>query len=445
MQLREKGESTPLTTKEFQEIMSAMDIGCSKKVAVAVSGGSDSMALTLLLNQWCANQDIHLTALTVDHGLRENSALEAQQVAKWLSVKNISHNILEWQGIKPDTNIQDHARKARYELMGNWCMDNNVDHLFLAHHMNDQAETFLIRLLRGSGVDGLSAMEKSTIFPFNKMSNKTLKILRPLLEVESGRLLETIQAANQDHIEDPSNLDEKYTRIQIRSLLNETEIEGLNAHKLSSTSTRMRRVRSLLEEMTSKAESDFVSYNSFGYASIVKNNISELHEEIGLRLLSKVIKTVGGNTYAPRHKSLEKLFENLKETKFPGQSLAGVLVFTLTGHEIVITRETKNIDEHVNVTEVKQNLWDNRFEINSIDVTGVIEPLNSKLLKSLSLEMPDFKLKLADVFSNHLIRDRVLPSLPCIVKSTGEILLPEFLGNKIGSSETKTFSAIFHH
>lgn len=444
MQLREKGESSPLTTEEFREIMRAIDISSPKKVAVAVSGGSDSMALTLLLNEWCANQNIHLTVLTVDHGLRDNSAAETGQVKEWLSQKVITHHILQWQGIKPDANIQDHARNARYELMGNWCAENDVEHLFLAHHMNDQAETFLIRMLRGSGVDGLSAMEKSTPFPFHKMDNNNLQILRPLLEIESGRLLATIKAADQDYIQDPSNQDKKYTRVQIRSLLKETEIEGFNVEKLSSTAMRMRRVRSLLEEMTNKAESDFVNYSSFGYASLSKKNVLGLHEEIALRLISKIIKKVGGNTYAPRHKKLEKLYVNLQKSKFPGQTLAGVLIFKITDEEIILARETKNIEEHINVTDVEQSLWDNRFEVSVSDKLSVVEPLKDKFLKRLSADIPELKSKLTGIFSNHLIRDRVLPSLPCIHTSTGEILLPDFLGCEIDLCETKTFSAFFH-
>ena len=163
MQL-EENKPSPLTSDEFHNLMVALNMGDIKHIAVAVSGGGDSMALCLLLKEWCTTQGVNLTALTVDHGLRVDSRTEAEQVSRWMMEASISHHILSWAGEKPTTNIQDEARKARYQLMGKWCAQNNIAHLCLAHHQDDQAETFLLRLFRGSGVDGLCAMEKKQIF-----------------------------------------------------------------------------------------------------------------------------------------------------------------------------------------------------------------------------------------------------------------------------------------
>ena len=127
-------------------------------IAIAVSGGGDSMALVLLADRWARAQGGRVTALTVDHGLRDGSSREAAQVATWLWGLEIAHTILPWTGPKPKTGIQKAAREARYALMSDWCRGQGVLHLALAHNLEDQAETYLMRLGRGSGGDGLAAM-----------------------------------------------------------------------------------------------------------------------------------------------------------------------------------------------------------------------------------------------------------------------------------------------
>ena len=142
-----------------------------KKVAVAVSGGADSMALALLLNEQTNSK---LIAITVDHGLREESAREAKQVKKWLEKYDIEHHILKWEGDKKNSNIQFEARTARYQLMCDFCKKNDIQLLLVAHNLQDNAETLLMRIMRGSGVDGLSAIADAT-----KINN--IEVLRPLL------------------------------------------------------------------------------------------------------------------------------------------------------------------------------------------------------------------------------------------------------------------------
>ena len=126
-------------------------------VAVAVSGGADSLALVLMAAEMYAVDSIKIVALTVDHGLRSTSAQEAEYVANLMKAHGIEHHILVWEGIKPQTGIEEAARAARYELMREWCLRNDVHYLMVAHHLFDQAETFLMRLQRGSGLKGLCA------------------------------------------------------------------------------------------------------------------------------------------------------------------------------------------------------------------------------------------------------------------------------------------------
>jgi len=438
MQL-EENKPSPLKSDEFHNLMCAINIGAPKHIAVAVSGGGDSMALCLLLKEWCTTQGVNLTALTVDHGLRENSRAEAEQVSKWMMEASICHNILSWAGEKPTTNIQDEARKARYDLMGNWCAKNNVTHLCLAHHQDDQAETFLLRLFRGSGVDGLSAMEQKAGFPISDGSRNFPALCRPVLDVAKSRLMENLKLCKQEWIEDPSNQNENFARIKIRSLLTLSDIDGLNSERLSLTAKRMRRVRSLLEDLTEKAESDYVTYHDLGYATLNKSFTEKLHEEISLRLLSEILQKISGGHYAPRHNKLSSLYENLKQDPFSGQTLLGCIVFSLSKNEIIFAREENSIDPSINVSNKQQMLWDNRFLINK---TENIQCFNQNAMNLLKQEYPDIKEKLNAYFGLPILSNRILPTLPCEINGQGKVTLPEKLAQAIDIPELIGFSAV---
>ena len=125
-------------------------------IAVAVSGGADSLALTFLLKEWCADNATHLVALTVDHRLRQDSTQEAQALHTLLTSHGIDHHILTWDGSKPTAALQEKARLKRYELLESWCQKHNVPYLFLGHHTGDQSETYCMRLRRHSGLLGLA-------------------------------------------------------------------------------------------------------------------------------------------------------------------------------------------------------------------------------------------------------------------------------------------------
>ncbi|HLU65659.1 MAG TPA: tRNA lysidine(34) synthetase TilS, partial [Kofleriaceae bacterium] len=169
------------------------------RLAVAVSGGPDSLCLCLLAHGWAKARGGEVSALTVDHGLRPTSADEARQVAAWLGPRGIDHHVLRWTGAKPATAIQEAAREARYRLLGDWCRAAGVLHLLLAHHLDDQAETVAFRRARGSGPEGLAGMPA-----VRELAG--LRLLRPLLGVPKARLVATLEAAGQAWLEDPSNV-----------------------------------------------------------------------------------------------------------------------------------------------------------------------------------------------------------------------------------------------
>ena len=176
----------PISDQEFAQLMAEHGIGKEhRSVAVAVSGGADSMALSLLVARW--GKAVYLS---FDHGLREGSAEELASVAKWLRAKGLKHVILSWSGEKPTTGIQQAARQARYLAMEQWCKENAIEYLLLAHHQEDQAETFLMRLARGSGVDGLCAMSATSPPLFLDAGPK---YIRPLLGQAKVRLLASLE------------------------------------------------------------------------------------------------------------------------------------------------------------------------------------------------------------------------------------------------------------
>ncbi|MGH6981766.1 MAG: tRNA lysidine(34) synthetase TilS, partial [Stellaceae bacterium] len=200
----------PVAAPEFADAMAALGpFERRPRVAVAVSGGADSMALLLLAREWAAARQGDVTALTIDHKLRPEAAKEARRVARWCKARGVVHRTLAWRGKKPKGDIQAAARAARYRLLEDWCVDAGVLHLLLAHHQDDQAETFLLRLARGSGLDGLAAIAPVAERP-------GCRLLRPLLAMSHGRLVATLEARGQVWLDDPSNDNERYARVRMR-------------------------------------------------------------------------------------------------------------------------------------------------------------------------------------------------------------------------------------
>ena len=212
-------------------------------LAVAVSGGGDSMALVLLANNWASSLGGRVTALTIDHGLRVGSAKETGRVGKWLSERSIKHVVLKWRGEKPMTGIQQAARNARYRLLDYWCQNNHVLHLLIAHTREDQAETLLMRLQRGSGLDGLAAMSAQ-----RELTH--CRLLRPLLGLSRNVLREFLKYQEQDWIEDPSNRDARFLRTRLRSLFGE---DGLCTVELAKRAKLYGLARKVLEGETDRA------------------------------------------------------------------------------------------------------------------------------------------------------------------------------------------------
>lgn len=325
-----------ITQKQFSDtLVSLHDFKSEQKLAVAVSGGGDSMALAFLLSGFCKKHKIDLHILTVDHGLRAESKKEAKTtgslVKDWPSV---THKILNWTGEKPKTRIQEEARKARYALMSDYCRKQKIKFLFLAHHGDDQVETFLFRLAKGSGLDGLSVM------PVLQKQND-LTLVRPLLEFSHEDLIAVCKKNKLEWVEDPSNDSDKFARIRLRQTKAALEREGLTIERVSTLSRRLSRARNALEQVTEKAFKFCLLKVMTQRIEIDRKKFLEQPREIGLRILQRGLGGVGGvRSYPPSLQILEEITDKIYEGNFKAATLAGCII-RLKKEILEIVRESK--------------------------------------------------------------------------------------------------------
>ncbi len=360
------------------------------EIAVAVSGGPDSLALALLAARWATRRGGRVIGLTVDHGLRVGSAKEARQVGNWLSSHSIDHHILKlnWPGRAPHTDIQNQARTGRYQCLGDWCRTRGVLHLLVGHHLDDQVETFLLRLGRGSGVDGLSSMSAIS-------ERANYRILRPLLEVSKLRLEATLKRADQLWVKDPSNMDPRYSRVKLRTALTTIEDEKLATHRLGRTATAMARTRHALDLNVAAILARGAICDTGGFIRLSRAIISRQPDELALRIMARCLTTVSGQPYAPRLDALARLLEAWqKPATSGGRTLAGCSVTASgpKGATLLIIRELSATAPPIDVTPGQNQTWDHRFEIRPLKnlpanlrmgALGALAPGNSKTARKI--------------------------------------------------------------
>lgn len=420
----------PLTDKEFSNILGGLGIGPKDgPFAVAVSGGPDSMALALLFSKFAEAQ-----YLTFDHGLRPDSAGEANQVHDWLEAKGLSHNILKWTGEKPKTGIQAAARKARYQAMEGWCNKNQVKYLTTAHHMEDQAETFLMRLFKGSGIDGLSAMALKSA----GLTESEITLLRPLLGVSRERLKATLKAQKQEWLEDPSNENLSFTRIKIRKLL---ESSGDLDHKtLAATAGRLAKVKGFLDDLTENLLAQVFEIHSPGYGVLDRARFLKAPSEIALRALSKSLVFISQSDYPPSLEKLERLFNSLQKPEFRGATLQGCQISYSPEKRIMIGREARDAAEVLELKPGEERLWDRRFKVvfKGGDAPFKVKALGERGWQNLAREDPAVK----EIDIPHPVR----ASLPAFFRGGEVILVPHlnFLREDFqGKAEFKPKNRLF--
>ena len=347
----------PLAAAEFSQLMAPLGpFEPCPRIAVAVSGGADSLVLLLLAAEWARGLGGEAVGLTVDHGLRPEAAAEAARVGEWLAARGLAHHVSRWTGPHPSADIQAAAREARYRLLAQWCAANGVLHLVLAHHRDDQAETLLLRLGRGSGVDGLAAMAAVE-------AGREVRLLRPLLGVPAPRLRATLVAAGQEWIEDSSNRNGAFARVRLRHLAPALAAEGLTAPRLAATAARMGRARAALEDATAEAALRHTTLHPAGFAWVAAGAFAALPEEIGLRLLAHLVRVIGGGAHVPRLERLERLHAELRSGPVGGRTLAGCRLAAERDGRLVVCREPARIAPPLALPPGEIVGWDGRFRL----------------------------------------------------------------------------------
>jgi tRNA(Ile)-lysidine synthase len=268
-------------------------------LVLAVSGGPDSTALMVLAARWRGRaKSPRLIAVTIDHGLRKASKREARMVEKLAAKLGIEHRTLQWTGHKPKTGLQEAARLARYRLLAKVGKEVKAGYVLTAHTLDDQAETVLFRMARGSGVRGLTGMYSSWPMPVEEGIG--ISLLRPLLRVPKSRLLATLKAGKIPYANDPSNRDPRFTRSRLRKLMPMLAAEGLTASRLALLADRVQRVEDALSEVLAWTNGKIVAVGSSTddnpVTVLYTDLFSALPKEIAIRVLGWTIRKASGSS-----------------------------------------------------------------------------------------------------------------------------------------------------
>lgn len=240
-------DHSPISASEAKRLFA--DWKTAPALVLAVSGGPDSIALMWLAARWrrALTRGPQLIAVTVDHGLRPEAAREAREVRRLAQSLDLPHRTLRWTGAKPQTGLPAAARSARYLLLAQAARRSHATHILTAHTRDDQAETLLMRLLRGSGIAGLAAMARES-------ERDGLRLARPLLDVSKSRLIATLKKAGIDFADDPTNRDVSFTRPRLRAVMPALAAEGGDARSLARLASRLARANAAVEVLAEGAE-----------------------------------------------------------------------------------------------------------------------------------------------------------------------------------------------
>jgi len=307
-------------------------------LVIAASGGPDSTALLVLAAGWAKRlkKPPKLLAVTVDHGLRPQAAAEAASVKRLARRLGVPHRTVRWRGDKPKTGLQEAARLARYRLLAETAARARYAHVLTAHTLDDQAETVLFRLARGSGLTGLAGMATASLLPID--TETQVFIVRPLLHIAKARLVATLRAAEIAYSEDPSNLDPKFTRARLRVLMPALAREGLDARGLSRLAARMRRADTAIEFAVRAARAALVpaAWPRRGPIEFDAAKFRGLPAEVGLRLLGRAIAH-SGNEGPVELGKLEAMYNAVRRESRLRRTLAGAVI-TVAGARLSVER-----------------------------------------------------------------------------------------------------------
>ena len=312
--------------KEFEN-----NFKINESFAVAVSGGPDSLALAFLTRVFSIKYNLNSKYFIVDHKLRKESTQEAKKVKKILNKYGIKLEILSWIGKKPVSNIQSKSRKKRYDLLFSKCKSLKISNLIIGHHQDDLFENFFIRMIRGSGLKGLTSLEK-------KITINNINLIRPLLNFEKKNLEYISRQVFNFYVKDPSNENENFKRIKIRKIINEFKKSGLEKDKFHLTLKNLKSSNNSLKFYTEQNKKSNMHFDK-------KNNILFLNEiffeqpyEVVFRSFSDSLKMIGGRYFSARGKKIDNILQMIKNDALKKTTLASCIVKKVN-QTVIISKE----------------------------------------------------------------------------------------------------------
>lgn len=351
-------EVEPITPAEFAAAMARFaPFEPQPSLAVAVSGGPDSMALAWLARDWVRAERGTLVALIVDHGLRPGSADEARRVRARLLAAGIAAEVLTWQPEDGATRLEERARAARYALLREACRRHGILHLLTGHHLDDQLETVAMREARGSGVVGLIGMPAERFFG-------EVRLLRPLLSFPRARLAATVRQAGLEVEHDPLNLDLRFARARLRAT-------GLDRPRLLRLRDDAAAVRRESDEAVARLACRAVTLSPLGWAELARAPFAEAEEEIAALLLARLVTTIAGREYPPRFERTRRTVARLRQGSERALTLGGC-VLRRRARTWTICREPAAVPRRLTFTGPATVQFDGRFHV-GVEVEGWFE------------------------------------------------------------------------
>ena len=306
-----------------------------KSFLIAVSGGPDSLALTALAKSYSYENKCKIYYVLVDHNLRKNSSREAKSVKRLLKKNQITLNILENKKLIK-RNIQSEAREVRYNLLTNFCKKKKIKTILTAHNLEDQVETFFIRLSRGSGLHGLSSMKQIN------MINDNIFLARPLLDIKKVQLIKISKVIFGKFYKDPTNKNTKYLRTRIRNLKKSLESSGINYDQIFLSIKNLASSRDTLDLYFNKIYKDMVIKKKDKILINLKK-LDSINKEMKMRVFKKSITDFSKSYYSPRSKKIINLIDQIEAQKNPKLTLGGCLILKEKSHIVIMSENKRKV------------------------------------------------------------------------------------------------------
>ena len=302
-----------------------------KDFIVAVSGGSDSLALAFLTRIFALKNRLNAKYFIVDHKLRKESTTEAFKVKKILKNLNIQSKILTVKSKKPQNGIQSFARKKRYDLLFSKCKTLKINNLVLGHHMDDLIENFFLRMVRGSGLKGLVSLGELT-----KIHD--INLFRPLVKFDKKDLLFISKFVFNFHVDDPSNYNTKFNRIKIRNFIHQLKSIGFDNKKFQLTIKNLKSSDETIRFYVEKNKKINSSLTEKKKELVLKENFFDNSYEVVFRSLSDLIHFIGKKQSPVRGKKIDNILNKIKNKRLFKETLGGCVI-KMVNHTVILTKE----------------------------------------------------------------------------------------------------------